>query len=312
MSEIPLWVYIGLGAQMLWVAGNLFDKYLIETFFRGEDDEDEGTGTLVIFSAFFSLILSGLIWMIWHDSIDTSSQTMLWGLGIGAANAIWLLAYLYAIARSELTTTVPVFQTIPVFGFIYGFILLGETVTASQFAAACSLIVGSFVLSYNFRARTINWLPLALMLLASATLALEDVLFKVVALESTFATSAFWQGIGLGLAGIMLYVCVPTYRNQFNGFIKESNRTIWGVSMVNEVFDNAATLIFSYAVIIGPIMLVQAVNSYQPLTLLIISYVIAIFFGNYLREDISYASTAQKVLGVAIITAGSVALYLSV
>jgi drug/metabolite transporter (DMT)-like permease len=312
MSEIPLWVYIGLGAQMLWVIGNLFDKYLIETYFKGEDDEDEGTGTLVIFSALFSLFLSVVIWVLWSDSIDTSHSSAVWGLGIGAANAVWLLTYLYAIARSELTTTVPILQTIPVFGFIYGFFLLGETVTTNQFIAACSLIVGSFILSYNFRARIMNWVPLGLMLLASATLSLEDVLFKVVALDSNFVTSAFWQGVGLGAAGVLLYVFVPTYRRQFNSFFVESNRTIWGVSIVNEIFDNAATLVFSYAVIIGPIMLVQSVNAYQPLTLLVACYVIALFFGNYLREDTSHSSTIQKVIGIAIITLGSVWLYTSI
>lgn len=311
MDDIPLWIYIGLGAQLLWVGGNLIDKYLIERYFKGDDDEDESTGTLVLFSALFSLLLSGGIWIIWHDGIDTSQSSALWGLGIGAANAIWLLAYLYAIAKSELTTTVPIFQTIPVFGFIYGFFLLGETVTVNQFVAACSLLIGSFVLSYNFKARSVNWVPLALMLLASATLSLEDVLFKVVALDSNFVTSAFWQGIGLGVAGILLYACVPSYRQQFNGFFVSSDRTIWSVSFINEIFDNAATLVFSYAVIIGPIMLVQAVNAYQPLTLLVISYIIAIFFGNYLREDISYASTIQKGLGIGILTLGSVWLYLT-
>jgi drug/metabolite transporter (DMT)-like permease len=309
MNDIPWWVYIGLLAQLLWVIGNLLDKYLIETFFKGEDDEDESTGTLLIFSALFSLLLSCGIWLLWSDTIATDSQTALWGLGIGLANVVWLLAYLYAIAKSELTTTVPIFQTIPLFGFIYGFILLGETVTTMQFIAASSLLVGSFVLSYNFTARTVNWMPLLLMLLASATLSLEDVLFKVVAIDNNFVTSAFWQGIGLGISGILLYLCVPNYRRQFNSFLRGSGRTIWGVSFINEVFDNAATLVFSYAVIIGPIMLVQSVNAYQPITLLIVSYVIAVFFGNYLREDISYVSMFQKFLGIGLITVASLWLY---
>lgn len=309
MADVPLWVYIGLGAQLLWVIGNLLDKYLIEKFFKGNDDDDESTGTLVLFSALFSVLLSAGIWFLWHDSIETTKHTVLWGLGIGAANAVWLLAYLHAIAKSELTTTVPIFQTIPVFGFIYGYFLLGETVTNSQFIAACSLVIGSFVLSYNFKAHKMNWVPFALMLVASATLALEDVLFKVVAVDTNFASSAFWQGAGLGIAGILLYAAVPTYRRQFNSFFIQSDKTIWGVSILNEVFDNAATLVFSYAVIIGPIMLVQSVNAYQPLTLLVISYVIAIFFGNYLREDFSHASTVQKVVGILIITIGSTWLY---
>jgi drug/metabolite transporter (DMT)-like permease len=313
MSDIPLWVYIGFGAQLLWVAGNLFDKYLIETFFRGEDDEDdEGIGTLVLFSAFFALLLSAGIWIGWGEAIAFDQSSVLWGLAIGLLNAVWVIAYLYAIGRSELTKTVPIFQTIPVFGFIFGFLLLGEVVTTGQFFAATSLMLGSFILSYNFKEKTMSWLPLFLMLGASATVALQEVIFKLVALETTFVTSAFWQGIGLGLAGAILYVAIPNYRTQFNTFIHEYNGKIWGVSALNEIFDNAATLVFSYAILLGPVLLVQAVNAYQPLVLLLVSYIVAIFFGNYLREDTSQASTIQKVIGIATITAGSVWLYLSI
>jgi drug/metabolite transporter (DMT)-like permease len=312
MSEIPLWVYIGFGAQFLWVAGNLFDKYLIETFFRGNDsDDDEGIGTLVLFSAFFALLLSGIIWMGWGSTIALNTTSVLWGLAIGVLNAVWVIAYLYAIGRSELTKTVPIFQTIPVFGFVFSFLLLGEIVTPGQFLAAVSLIIGSFVLSYNFKERSMSWLPLFLMLGASATVALQEVIFKLVALETTFVTSAFWQGIGLGLAGLCLYIAIPTYRIQFNSFIRDCNGKIWGISALNELFDNAATLVFSYAILLGPVLLVQAVNAYQPLVLLVVSYIVALFFGNYLREDISQASTIQKIIGIGTITAGSVWLYLS-
>lgn len=312
MFDFPIWVYIGLLAQLLWVAGNLFDKYLIETYFRGEDDEDTGTGTMVLFSAFFALLLSAGIWIIYHDSIAVDPRTAAWGLAIGLLNALWVIAYLHAIGEGELTKTVPVFQTIPVFGFFFSFLLLGETVTSGQFIAATTLIIGSFVLSYNFKDRTMSWGPLFLMLLASATVALQEVIFKSVALDNSFVTSAFWQGIGLGLAGALLYCAVPVYRRQFNGFIKAGNKTIWGVSAVNEFFDNGATLVFSYAIILGPVLLVQAINAYQPIVLLAVSYCIALFFGNYLREDISHASMMQKVIGIAVITAGSVWLYLSI
>jgi uncharacterized membrane protein len=313
MPDIPLWVYIGLGAQLLWVAGNLFDKYLIETFFRGDDDdEDEGIGTLVLFSAFFAVLVSAVVYIGWGEYVSFSGPSALVGTGIGILNALWVIAYLYAIGRGELTKTVPIFQTIPVFGFFFAFLLLGETVTTVQFIAATSLVLGSFVLSYNFQHGRFAWLPFGLMLIASAIVALQEVVFKFVALSEGFATSAFWQGIGLGLTGLALYVTVPTYRRQFNSFLAERNKKIWAISGINEVFDNAATLVFSYAIILGPVLLVQSVNAYQPLVLFLVSYCIAIFFGNYLREDISTVSTIQKVVGISIITAGSVLLYWSV
>lgn len=311
MSEIPLWVYIGLGAQILWVAGNLFDKYLIETFFRGEVG-DEGIGTLVLFSAFFAILVSAGVYLGWGNEVSFSGQSALIGTSIGILNALWVIAYLYAIGRGELTKTVPVFQTIPVFGFIFAYLVLGETVTALQFIAAGGLMLGSFALSYNFRDGGFAWLPLGLMLLASAVVALQEVVFKFIALDDGFATSAFWQGNGLGLTGLFLYLTVPSYRRQFNGFVAERNKKIWSVSAINEIFDNAATLVFSYAIILGPVLLVQSVNAYQPLMLLVMSYIIALFFGNYLREDISVASTAQKIIGIAIITASSATLYISV
>lgn len=308
---LPLWVLIGLAAQVFWVIGAIIDKYLIEKYFSGDDEEDGGVGTLVLFSSVFSVGISIVAAIIAWDDIAFSFTAASLGILVGIANALWVLMYLYAIEKSELSRTIPIFQTIPIFGFIFGYIFLAETLTNIQLLGTLIVITGAFILSYHFTNNSFAWKPFGLMLGASAIVAFQETLFKVVALDFSYWSSAFWLGIGFSLFGLVLYCCVSSYRKQFLHHISKHNNTIWYANGINELMDNSANLMFAFAVTLGPIALVQSINAYQPLLMLIVSYSVYVTFGDFLDEDLGKGTIIQKVLGVVIITIGSILIYSS-
>ena len=308
---LPLWVIIGLVAQFFWVIGAIIDKYLIEKYFSNEDEEESGVGTLVLFSSIFAIGISIFASLIAWEEISFSLLSAVLGITIGIANAVWVILYLYAIEDTELSRTIPIFQTSPIFGFIFGYIFLAETLTSTQLLGALVVIVGAFILSYHFLKKAFAWGSFGLMLAASAVVAFQETLFKVVAIDFSYWNSAFWLGIGFSLFGLLLYVCIAPYRKQFHKHISKKDNTIWYANGINELMDNSANLLFAFAVTLGPIALVQSINAYQPILILLMSYGIYLTFGDFLDEDMQKSTIIQKTVGIVIITMGSTLIYSS-
>lgn len=309
---IPLWLLVALIAEILWVTGNLIDKYLIERYFRADDGEGP-VGTLMLFSGFAGFIIA-LVALFVADDITLSPQLVLLGIALGMLNALWVLLYLYAISKTELSRAIPIFQTVPIFGLLFGFLLLGEIISTTQAVGAFLIITGAVILSYHRKesGNSFDGISLSLMLGAAFIIAFTDVLFKYTALQSSYWSATFWVGIGIGLFAVMLYVCVPIYRRQFNQFVKTMHWQIFAANGINEFIDAAANLVFAAAVLLGPVALVQSTNAYQPFLILIIGLLLSKILPRYYDEDLLAVTFVQKVAGILIITVGSIIIYLSV
>lgn len=309
---IPAWFFVALLAEVLWVAGNLIDKYLIERFFRVNTNEDEGgVGTLILFSGLFGFIIAAFAVLVAFEEISLHADVVRLGILVGALNALWVLLYLFALERTEISRVVPLFQTVPIFGLMFAFFVLGEIVSVTQLLAAFVIMAGAVVLTYHskkqgggFDIRTLMY-----MLGASTIIALTDVLFKDVALEANYWSSVFWMGIGIGLFGLTTYLAVPTYRRQFNSFLREKNWKVFGGNAINEILAAAADLTFAAATLLGPIVLVQAINAYQPMLVFLGGLLLARLIPGYYTEDTNIQTLAQKIFGILLITLGSLFLY---
>ncbi len=308
MFDLPLWVYVGFAAQFLWVASILIDKYILEKYFQTDSESSERVGTLFLISAFFSIFISLLAIIVAPSSIVFQTEIIITGLCAGVLNGAWLLLYLYAIDQAELSRTIPIFQTVPIFGLLFAYYLLGETISLSQGVAACIILLGAFALSYNFSQKEFDFLPFLLMLIASVLIGLMETIFKLVSIDSDYWNSIFWLGLGFSLLGLGTYSVIPKYRRQFNQFIREREFGIWKANSINEVVDTFANLVFIFAITLGPIALVQSMNAYQPLLILIASYVASRYF-RVGSEDVSIASLSQKIIAISIMLGGSVWLY---
>lgn len=308
---LPVWVYLGLAAQLLWILGAIIDKFLIAKYFSSDEESSSSVGVLVLFSSVFIISISLFAVIFGFKDITFQAIPASIAMLIGFANALWVIMYLYAIEKTELSRTIPLFQTTPIFGFILGYLLLSETLLISQMFSALAVIIGAFVLSYHFSSKSFAWKPMVLMLGASFLIAVQETIFKIQAIEFSYWHSAFWMGIGFALFGLLLYIFNQSYRRQFHNCLRSNNRTIWFANGTNEAIDNTANLIAALAITLGPIALVQSINAYQPVLMLITSYLVYLTIGDFLDEDISKTTIVQKIIGVTIITTGSVWLYLT-
>ena len=202
---VPLmhWFLIALIGPTLYALSNHLDKLILSRYIQ-EDNSDRWV--LTAFSSLFGTLIVPIAFFFDHSVFSVPLAVALWLMGIGMFLMGALFLYYTALQRDEASYVVPFYQTIPVFTYIIGLFVLGETLTPLQLLGGTIILAGTLVLSFegvfsDLRFKRGVVLP---MLGASVLMALNDVFFKVFALETSFWASVFWTYAGAGLAGLAL------------------------------------------------------------------------------------------------------------
>jgi drug/metabolite transporter (DMT)-like permease len=294
------WFFIALAGPILYSLANHTDKYLISKYVKGG-----AVGSLIIFSALFGIVALPLILLVQPDVLTTPGPHRLVLVLNGMLIVFAILCYFYALHKDEASHVVPFYQTIPIFGFILGYLVLGETISTTQGLASLVVIVGALILSFElgdtirFRKQVV-----ILMLTASLLYSVNGVLFKLVALNDGFWTSMFWSIIGQVLLGIFFLVFIKSYRRQFVAMIRENRVAALGLNALSEIFFTVAEMLTAFATLLAPVVLVLLVNSFQPLFVFIFGVFLSLFLPHISQESLMHKHLLQKILGIGLIITG--------
>ncbi len=296
------WFGIALVNPFFSAIANHIDKVLIEKYLRAGE-----VGALVIFSALFSMVTLPVVLLL-----DTGVLSV--GVINGVALALndmlvvaALLLYLYALQKDEASYVVPLFQTIPLFGFLFGFLLLGETLLPLQIIGSCVIVLGALVLSFTMTSRSYFKRYVVLyMLSASLLFALNGVIYKYIALEEGFLTSLFWGFVGKIIAGVLLFMCVARYRKQFLRLMQSNSTPVLGGVILVEILFIFAESATGYALLLAPVTLVFLVSAFQPFFVFAIGSILTLMLPNLVKEKMDPFSLLQKGLGILLLLVGTV------
>jgi drug/metabolite transporter (DMT)-like permease len=295
------WFFVALLAPALWSATNHIDKVLLTKYFKSS-----GPGALIVFSALIGIPMLPLIWLIEPASLHIS---FLSAIILTTSGAIYLgsfLPYIHALARDDASVVVPLFQLVPVFSYILGYIFLQEQLTTTQSLSALLIITGSIGLSLDLsKGVRLKRITFMLMLLASLLVAFNSLLFKIVALKESFWQSSFWEYAGFALFGLVVLVFVKPYREQFWRVLKQNRTHVLRLNVLNEVINVFAKSALNFATLLAPLALVWVVNGFQPLFVFIYGVVLSRLVPSLVKEDLSRKVLIQKIAAIVIITAGS-------
>ena len=296
------WFLIALINPVVHAFVNHFDKYLISKYLK-----NGSVGSLILFSALFAVVALPIIFVFKPDviySVGFRDAVILMINGAVLVGAI--ICYLYALEDDEASYVAPFFQLIPVFGFIFGYLLLGEVLTGRQVFAGVLILLGSLFLSLELSGHgtKIKSRLVLLMLGSSLLYAINAVVFKSVAVNAGFVDSVFWDMAGKFVFGVILFFVIKSYREQFLKLIRDNGTFVLGLNIVNEIMGLVGEFALVLAVLYAPVALVQSVGGLQPAFVLIIGIILTKFFPHFGEEKLERKFLIQKIAGIIIITTG--------
>lgn len=301
------WFFIALIGPFLYALANHTDKYMIEKFLKGRE-----VGALIIFSALFNVVFLPVSIIFRPDVLSIGLEGAIFLMVNGAITVLAVILYFFAMQRDEATYVVPFYQTVPVFGYALGYILLGEKLGSGELISSLLIIIGALIMSFELSGEKIRFKKAVVLLMLGASLlyAINAIAFKLLAFGEGdgFWLSSFWMYAGKALVGIGLFAFVGRYRRQFLELIKINRLKIIGINAGNEVATIGADSVSLFASLLAPVALVLTVNGFQPLFVFIFGILLSIFFPKIAEEKLDKKSMIQKCLGIGLIVLGSIIL----
>ena len=122
------WFFIALGAPFLWALVNISDQYLVEKYTTGK----RGSGGLVLFSSLIGIFVAIAIGIFVNGLFSVPLLDKILLITTGGITIAWIILYLFTLEIEDVSAVVPWFLTIPIFGYVFGYVFLGETLSAQQ------------------------------------------------------------------------------------------------------------------------------------------------------------------------------------
>jgi uncharacterized membrane protein len=297
------WLVFALSGPVLWAISTHLDKYLVERYFK-----HTGVGVLLVFTALMGLAALPLISAFVPEVFDLRPTAM---AVIAASGVLYLGAmyfYLQALQHEEASVVAPWFQAAPLFGYLVGYFVLGETLSHRQMLGGATIVAGAVLLSLRpgkglqFRARLVTR-----MLLCALALTASSTIFKIFAVDNAFWPTTFWSFVGQAAFGAFLML-VPANRREFVDIMRKNTGALLAINASNELINLGGGLAARYALVLAPLSLVQAVTSTTTLFVFLFGIVLSLCCPGLGREDLSPRNLWLKGISTALVVLGLIAM----
>jgi drug/metabolite transporter (DMT)-like permease len=297
------WFFIALIGPILYALTNFIDKLLLEKYFK-----DGGVGTLVLISSLISIFVLPFIFLIDNTVFSVGYVQILTLALVGILNVVVIWCYLLALRDEEASIVVVFYQLVPVFGSILGYFILGEVLSQIQLIAMSVIILGTTIISFEIDEENkfkLRKKTIPLMLIAALGWAIESVLFKLVALEENLWRSLFWEHFMMTMVGLLIFVFIRSYRDNFLLAIRNNSRKILSFNVLNEALYITGNIVVAFAYLLAPIGLVLLTESFQPIFVFMLGIFFTLFFPKFATEKIYTKHILQKVMAICITGIGT-------
>lgn len=292
---------LGLVPPLLWAIINHIDKYLLSRYFKSSSVQP-----LIVVSSLIGLVALLVVYLIDPTAIQVSVLTAIVIMATGTLTIISYYPYLYALQQDEASVVVPLYQTIPVFAYVLGYIVLHETLTIQQIIAALIILFAAVLVSLHhhegkirFKA-TVFWA----MMLASFLSAVAVVLFKYFAISTSFHTALFWEYSGFAVIGLVLLLISRDTRAGLGLMFRENKAKIIAVNFFSELLNVAARVVMAFVSLSLPVSLTYTLNGFQPLYSFLIGVGLTTLLPHLGQEKLNRSVIAQKLTAIVLMFVG--------
>ncbi len=294
------WLFYAFSGPVLWALSTHLDKYLVERYFRTSE-----VAVLLVFTSLVGVLSLPAIWFFRSEVVSLAPGNIALIMLSGILYMGAMLLYLRALQGAEASVVAPFFQAAPLFGYLLGYMVLGEALSVRQMAGGGLIIGGTLLVVINFgpHAGRFNARLAALMLVCAFALALSSLIFKAFALRAEFWTTTFWTFVGEAVFGGAL-LTIASYRRQFAAALRANTVALLSINGANELINLGGGIGNRYALMFAPLSIVQAIGSTTTLFVFLFGIVLSALFPQFSRERLSGPELTRKGLAAVLVVLG--------
>ena len=304
-----LWLMVAVIAYLILAIVNLLDKFLVETVLKN------GRAYAFIACSLGLLVFIAAPWFLsWPGW-----PLLAWNLINGAIFAVALWFLYEALRRGEASRIlVLVGGLTPVFSLFFSVVFFKERFSLSQWAGISALLVGVFMIAFlpvtrSYLTRVFNKLRLTqefkedglwLAVFSALAYSLYFLSTKQAYIGQPFVSAFMWNRLGAALFVLLFLFNEDDRRTIVNTFHKSSPRKNKIMVIFSQAFGSLGFVMQNYAIFLGSVVLVNALQGVQYAFLLIISAILALMAPRLLKETFSWRILIHKSAAVAAIAIG--------
>ncbi len=300
------WILIALGSAAASGVVSIFDKTVIHRYL----DSPLSLPLLIgLIQTTMGLLL--VVAMPWPEA--TTLRAVAWGLGSGALWGISAALLLRVLYSREVSRTIPVYSTFPIFAALMAVLFLGEDLTLYLWAAIVVTVSGAILLSVGFEGRygglVLHRSFFALMLasaVAGAAMVAAKVPLETLPLLNTHGLR------NLALGGVLLATSLrPAAIAELKRLVRQRSPALGFVALNEMVLGQFSMFMTVWALSLGPASLVTTLIGTRSFFLVLYSTGLAMVFRGFLGEETAPRVVAVKLGSSALIVAGVAAIGIS-
>lgn len=247
-----MWIIFATISIVMQGLVNYIDEFLTNNNKLPENaDVHTKIGGLVLISTIMSFVGAGLMTFIPHDpTISTYAKVL--AIGSAIPMVAMYISYFWLLIKYPVHQVGPLFQISSIWLLTFE-LLSGTTISMMGLFGIFILMYGAYILD----AGTFKWkIPTKLLLIcipATSTWAIALYMAKVATATASPIAFSYYQMLGVGIIGVLLFVFIKKYREGFLFRIKNQGKVFLGLSLVNESLAEGSFLFGNMAVAIAPI-----------------------------------------------------------
>jgi drug/metabolite transporter (DMT)-like permease len=253
------------------------------------------------------IILAIPIALIFNLELIWPGWSQFWiSMAAGGSFSVGLILMYIALKKSDATRLLPMIGGLtPIFVIFLAYFLIGESLILKQIFAFIIIMIGTFLISLEFKNGDIKFKKLLWLALPSALFfALSYVLTKDVYNHQPFISGFVWTRLG-ALALILLPMILHKNRYDLRHPDKDVNmKKTLGKFLFGQGSGAASAVLVQYAISIASVSLVMALQGTQYVFVFAAVLISTYYFPKFLSEKMNRNIIFQKVLAILIIGAG--------
>jgi drug/metabolite transporter (DMT)-like permease len=297
------WIQFSLLFPVLYATTNFVDKALLSGI---------NARIMPIYTATVGL-MAGVVFFVLTGFPIIPLKDVIIIMATGVLNTLSLIVYFKALNSCETSKVNILFEIIPLFVLILGYLFLGETITLIQFIGFVMVLSAVLGVAYFEEKKTecgneensdklSKTMVIVYIMIFNMMFAIAGVLAKFVMNETSFSAVLSYESFGIGLGGLIILIFSKKIRKEFlESKISWKQKSYVGLNETIYVLAKTCTF---YAFSLGPVALVSVIGSIQPFIAVAMGWLLTILNPKIFKENISKKSLTVKFIAALVIIFG--------